>query len=73
VSAHARSFGSAIVRIDGKVAATIDLGRSPSAMRRIVWARRLSPGRHTVSIEVRSGTVVLDGFVVTRSASGDRR
>ena len=73
VAAYAGSFGTATVRIDGKVAATIDLGRTPSATRRIVWTKRLSPGRHIISVQVRSGTVVLDGFVVTRSTSGDRR
>jgi hypothetical protein len=73
VAAYARSFGTAIVRIDGKVAATIDLGKAPSATRRVVWTKRLTPGRHTISVQVRSGTVVLDGFVVTRSVSGDRR
>jgi hypothetical protein len=73
VAAYSRTFGTAVVRIDGKEVATIDLGRSPSAMRRIVWTRSLSPGRHAVSVTVRSGTVVIDGFVVTRSASGDPR
>jgi hypothetical protein len=73
VAAYAGSFGTATVRIDGKVAATIDLGRTPSATRRIVWTKRLSPGRHIISVQVRSGTVILDAFVVTRSTSGDRR
>jgi hypothetical protein len=73
VAAYSGAFGTAVVRIDGKEVATIDLGRSPSAMRRVVWTRSVSSGSHTVSVTVRSGTVVIDGFVVTRSASGDPR
>jgi hypothetical protein len=33
----------------------------------------MSSGKHTISVQVRSGTVVVDGFVVARSAAGDRR
>lgn len=73
VAARASNLGTAIVRIDGKVAATLNLHRSPSGVRQVVWARNLTPGRHTISVQVRSGTVVLDGFVVTRSTAGEER
>jgi subtilisin family serine protease len=73
VAARASNLGTAIIRIDGKVAATLNLHRTPSAVREVVWTRSLSSGPHTISVQVRSGTVVVDGFVVTRSATGDRR
>lgn len=73
VAARASDLGTAIVRIDGKVAATLNLHRRPSGVRQLVWARSLRSGRHTISVQVRSGTVVVDGFVVTRSAAGDER
>jgi hypothetical protein len=38
-----------------------------------VWTKRLSSGEHTVTIRVRKGTVVVDGFVVTQSATGATR
>lgn len=73
VAARASDLGTATVRIDGRRAATLNLHRTPSGVRQVVWTRDLEPGRHTISIEVRSGTVVVDGFVVTGSARGDRR
>jgi hypothetical protein len=73
VAARASSLGTAIVRVDGKVAVTLNLRRSPSGVRQVVWTRNLKPGRHTISVEVRSGTVVVDGFVFTRSTTGDPR
>ncbi len=73
VAARGSNLGTAIVRIDGKVAVTLNLGRSPSGVRQVVWTRNLRPGKHTISVQVRSGTVVVDGFVVTRSTTGDER
>jgi len=73
VASRASNLGTAIIRIDGKVAATINLHRAPSAARQVVWTRSLPSGEHTISVEVRSGTVVVDGFVVTRSTTGDAR
>lgn len=73
VAARAPTLGTVLIRIDGKVAATLDLRRAPSAVRQVVWSRTLEPGRHTISVQVRSGTVVVDGFVTTTSTSGDER
>lgn len=73
VAARGRDLGTATIRIDGKVAASLDLHRSPTGVRQVVWTRALGDGRHTISVEVRSGTVVVDGFVVMRSATGDDR
>jgi hypothetical protein len=73
VAARASNLGTAIIRVDGKVAATINLHRTPSGVRQVVFARGLKSGTHAISVEVRSGTVVVDGFVVTRSATGDTR
>lgn len=73
VAARASDLGTAIVRIDGRVAVTLNLGRSPSGVRQVVWTRNLTPGKHTISVQVRSGTVVVDGFVVTSSGAGDER
>jgi hypothetical protein len=73
VAARARDLGTAIVRIDGKLVATLNLHSSPSGVRQLVWTRSLSTGKHTISVQVRSGTVVVDGFVVTRSSRGDQR
>lgn len=73
VAARASNLGTARIRIDGKVVVTLNLSRSPKGVRQVVWTRDLKPGKHTISVEVRSGTVVVDGFVYTRSAAGDPR
>ena len=73
VAAKGRSLGHAIIRIDGKHVATVSLKASRSADRLIVWSRSVSDGRHTITVEVRDGRVVVDGFVVTRTAKGAAR
>jgi hypothetical protein len=60
------------VLIDGHPTATVDLRRSSTAMRRIVFARGLASGRHTMELRVvkgpggRTGRVDIDGILVTR-------
>ncbi len=64
--------GRVRVSIDGRVVATVDL-RAPSlGMRRVVFARRLTNGTHTIEVrhvrrpDGRVGRVELDGFLYTR-------
>jgi subtilisin family serine protease len=73
VGSRDRSMGTAVIRIDGRKVATVSLRSSAAAARRIVWAGRVSPGRHTITVAIERGKVVVDGFVVTTSAAGDRR
>jgi hypothetical protein len=59
------------IRIDGRVVATVDLRARSTSMRRIVFARRLSDGKHTLEVlQVKrpgggAGRVDLDGFLYT--------
>jgi subtilisin len=73
VAARGKLLGQADILIDGKRVATIDLKARTQLHRQIVWARRVSSGEHTITIRVRKGTVVVDGFVVTQSATGSAR
>ena len=73
VAARGRLLGRADIRIDGKQVATIDLKTRTRANRQVVWTKRLSSGEHTITIRVRKGTVVVDAFVVTQSATGATR
>lgn len=58
--------GKANVYIDGKMVTTVDLRRSDFAARKLLFARPLSDGRHTVKIVVISSgrPVAIDDFLV---------
>jgi hypothetical protein len=57
------SEGVASVKLDGAPADLVDLA-SFTGRRRVLFAATLSPGQHTISIGVASGTVAFDGLVV---------
>jgi hypothetical protein len=52
VSAKSTDMGQAFVEIDGKYVATVDLKASSSQTRRVVFAKQLSDGEHTIRIRV---------------------
>jgi hypothetical protein len=55
------------VRIDGKAAGIVDLGRKQSQARRIVWrSEALAPGPHTIRLVALGGRVELDAFLVLK-------
>jgi hypothetical protein len=60
------------ILIDGRTAGTVDLRRSSTAMRRIVFARGLASGQHTLEVRVikgkrgQAGRVDIDGILYTR-------
>ena len=61
------TMGRAAIYLDGSTmpAQTIDLSRASSATRQIVWSYDFGgTGRHTVKVQVLSGPVDLDAFVV---------
>jgi hypothetical protein len=60
-------YGRALVLIDGKPVARVDLRTSGPRGRRIVFASAdLGPGRHRIVIRVLSGLVDVDAFLVLR-------
>ena len=73
MAARGKSLGHAIVRIDGKQVATVTLRATNTVSRQIVWTRGLSSGKHTITVVVKDGRVVVDGFVTTQTAKGDAR
>jgi hypothetical protein len=62
------SAGSADVQIDGGAPEAVDLA-AHSGHRQVVFARELSPGPHTVTVTVASGTVAFDALVVRGGAT----
>jgi subtilisin family serine protease len=69
VTTLAPSRGVAKIWLDGVLVARIDLGRSPTAFRRIVWTRTFtSVGTHKVKVSVVGGygRVDVDAFAVLR-------
>jgi hypothetical protein len=60
--------GTARVYIDGKAVATVDLRQSTFQARKIVFARALTAGKHTLKVYVTSSgrPVAIDNFVVGR-------
>ena len=64
--------GRVRITIDGRVVATVDLRASSTSMRRIVFARSVGTGTHTLEVthirrpDGRVGRVDIDGFVTTR-------
>ncbi len=72
VAARGKSLGHAIVRIDGKQVATVTLKASNAVSRQIVWTRGLPSGKHTITVVVKDGRVVVDGFVTTTDREGRR-
>jgi hypothetical protein len=52
VSAKSTDMGQAFVEIDGKYIATVDLKASSSQTRRVVFARQLPDGEHTIRVRV---------------------
>ncbi len=60
--------GIASVQVDGGALAFVDL-RAVRGPRRVVFARSLRPGAHTVTITVVRGTVNVDGIAVRGSIS----
>ena len=73
VAARGETLGLAIVRIDGTQVATVTLTSSNAVNRQIVWNKGLTSGKHTITIVVKDGRVVVDGFVTTQTAEGDAR
>jgi hypothetical protein len=71
IAPRGAGFGIATVKIDGKVAATVDLRASAAAPHRIVFARHWAVrGAHTISITVAGTagrpTIGVDGFAILR-------
>jgi len=63
------SRGSAEVRVDGRLVATVSLRSASSEPRRVVWSRAwAASGRHTIEIRVKGTSghpaVAIDGFLV---------
>ncbi len=64
--------GRVRISIDGRVVATVDLRASRQALRRVVFARSLAHGTHTIEVlHVKRaggtvGRVDIDGFLYTR-------
>ncbi len=58
--------GKARIYIDGKAITNVDLRRSTFKARALIYARRLTPGSHTITIVVTSSgrPVAIDDFVV---------
>jgi len=60
------------IRIDGQAVATIDLRAPSTSVRRVVFARSLKNGEHTIEVlhikrpDGRTGQVDIDGFLLTR-------
>jgi subtilisin family serine protease len=62
-----QGLGRFKVRIDGKAAGVVDLGRKQSSARRLVWTSdALTPGPHTIKLVALDGRVELDAFLVLK-------
>ena len=75
VSNKARDRGQVRIAIDGRYVTTVELRAPTSSSRRIVFHRRLRPGRHTIEVRTlgskrqpdRGAQVDIDGFLDHRS------
>lgn len=67
VAPMGQGLGRFKVRVDGKAAGIVDLGRKQSLTRRIVWrSEALTPGPHTIRLVALGGRVELDAFLVLK-------